>query len=135
MAALSDTLLVVAILVYLAAMLAYAAEFAFATRGVVARAAAHPRPLVGAGGPPVAQVEELPPATEADPPDAVLTSPPPTAASRPLAVFSKPPSTASAPLLQVPDRGEPLPARFSQPPVMLENASDARLKWPPLTDA
>ncbi|HEX6500432.1 MAG TPA: c-type cytochrome biogenesis protein CcsB [Micromonosporaceae bacterium] len=56
MAALSDQLLVVAILGYLVAMLCYAAEYSFGARGAVARvaarAAARPRELatVGAGG-------------------------------------------------------------------------------------
>ena len=53
MAALSDQLLVVAILAYLVAMICHAAEFAFGTRGVAARAAVRPaRELVtvGAGG-------------------------------------------------------------------------------------
>jgi cytochrome c-type biogenesis protein CcsB len=52
MAALSDQLLVYAILAYTFAMLAYAVEYAFGSRGLVARLAA--RELVGAGGPPVA---------------------------------------------------------------------------------
>jgi cytochrome c-type biogenesis protein CcsB len=52
MAALSDHLLVVAILGYALAMLAYAAEYAFGDRGVVARVAVRQRELVavGAGG-------------------------------------------------------------------------------------
>jgi cytochrome c-type biogenesis protein CcsB len=49
MGALSNQLLVVTILSYLAAMLCYAAEYAFGERGVVARVAS--RELVGAGGP------------------------------------------------------------------------------------
>ena len=49
MAALSDHLLAVTILTYLAAMLGYAAEYAFGTRGAVARVAQ--RELVGAGAP------------------------------------------------------------------------------------
>jgi cytochrome c-type biogenesis protein CcsB len=52
MAALSNQLLVVAIFGYLAAMVAYAAEYAFGGRGAVARIAT--RELVGAGGPPAA---------------------------------------------------------------------------------
>ena len=56
MAALSDQLLVYAILAYALAMLAYAVEYAFGSRGVVARVAE--RELVGAGGPPA--VESLP---------------------------------------------------------------------------
>jgi cytochrome c-type biogenesis protein CcsB len=52
MAALSDHLLVAAILGYALAMLAYAAEYAFGDRGVVARVAVRQRELVavGAGG-------------------------------------------------------------------------------------
>jgi cytochrome c-type biogenesis protein CcsB len=57
MAALSDQLLVYAILAYTFAMLAYAVEYAFGSRGLVARLAA--RELVGAGGP--ADVEVAPP--------------------------------------------------------------------------
>ena len=49
MAALSDALLVVAMLGYLAAMIGYAAVYAFGDKGVVARVAE--RELVGAGGP------------------------------------------------------------------------------------
>ena len=48
MASLSDQLLVVTILAYLAAMLCYAAEYAFGTRGVVARRA-RTRDLVAVG--------------------------------------------------------------------------------------
>jgi cytochrome c-type biogenesis protein CcsB len=53
MAALSDHLLVLAILAYALAMLTYAAEYAFSNRGVVARVAVRERPreLVGAGAP------------------------------------------------------------------------------------
>jgi cytochrome c-type biogenesis protein CcsB len=53
MAALSDHLLVVTILAYAVAMLAYAAEYAFGNRGVVARVAVRERgrELVGAGAP------------------------------------------------------------------------------------
>lgn len=47
MAGLSDTFVVVAVLAYLVAMIGHAAEYAFGTRGVVARAAA----LVPSGGP------------------------------------------------------------------------------------
>ena len=51
MAELSDQLLVVAIMAYLAAMVCHAAEFAFGDRGVIGRAAARPaRELVTAGG-------------------------------------------------------------------------------------
>ncbi|GIG91059.1 c-type cytochrome biogenesis protein CcsB [Plantactinospora endophytica] len=52
MAALSDQLLVVAILGYLLAMICHAVEYAFGTRSVIGRAAARPereRVLVGAG--------------------------------------------------------------------------------------
>jgi len=49
MAALSDHLLVVAILGYALAMLASAAEYAFGNRGAVARVAVRQRELVGAG--------------------------------------------------------------------------------------
>jgi cytochrome c-type biogenesis protein CcsB len=61
-AALSDQLLVAAILAYLVAMMCYAAEYAFGDRGAVARVAAgrvraaeasRSAELVGAGGPPV----------------------------------------------------------------------------------
>ncbi|HEY2674635.1 MAG TPA: c-type cytochrome biogenesis protein CcsB [Rugosimonospora sp.] len=53
MAALSDHLLVVAILAYALAMLTYAAEYAFGNRGVVARVAVRERrrELVGVGAP------------------------------------------------------------------------------------
>ncbi|GIF65350.1 c-type cytochrome biogenesis protein CcsB [Asanoa ishikariensis] len=54
MAALSDTLLVVAMLSYLVAMICYAAVYAFGDRGAVAKVAT--RELVGAGGPPVVEV-------------------------------------------------------------------------------
>ncbi|GAA1844955.1 c-type cytochrome biogenesis protein CcsB [Asanoa iriomotensis] len=56
MAALSDALLVVAMLGYLVAMICYAAVYAFGDRGAVARVAT--RELVGAGGPPVVEVVE-----------------------------------------------------------------------------
>ncbi len=55
MAALSDQLLVAAILAYLVAMMCYAAEYAFGDRGAVARVAARARVLEGVGGPPVAE--------------------------------------------------------------------------------
>jgi cytochrome c-type biogenesis protein CcsB len=51
MAALSDNLLVYAILAYTLAMLAYGVEYAFGSRSLVSRVAE--RELVGAGGPPV----------------------------------------------------------------------------------
>ena len=50
MAALSDNLLVYAILAYTLAMLAYGVEYAFGSRSLVSRVAE--RELVGAGGPP-----------------------------------------------------------------------------------
>jgi len=53
-AALSDNLLIVTVLAYLGAMLLYAAQYAFGERSVLAKAAT--RELVGAGGPPVAEV-------------------------------------------------------------------------------
>jgi cytochrome c-type biogenesis protein CcsB len=58
MAALSDALLVVAMLGYLVAMICYAAVYAFGDKGVVARVATRERELVGAGGPPVVEVVE-----------------------------------------------------------------------------
>src|SRR5258705_9501486 len=67
MAELSNQLLPVAVLLYLAAMMCYLAEYAFGRRGAVARAATRPaltRELIGAGGPPVtAPVSPAPPAT------------------------------------------------------------------------
>jgi cytochrome c-type biogenesis protein CcsB len=57
MASLSDQLLVVTILAYLAAMLCYAAEYAFGTRGVVARAAE--REFAAVGGRDSADREDL----------------------------------------------------------------------------
>jgi cytochrome c-type biogenesis protein CcsB len=59
MAALSDNLLVYAILAYTVAMLAYAVEYAFGRQTLVSRVAE--RELVGAGGPPAISTE---PATE-----------------------------------------------------------------------
>jgi cytochrome c-type biogenesis protein CcsB len=58
MAALSDQLLVYAILAYTLAMLAYAVEYAFGSSGLVARVAE--RELVGAGGPPVVEAAAEP---------------------------------------------------------------------------
>jgi cytochrome c-type biogenesis protein CcsB len=55
----SDLLLEMTILAYTLAMLAYAAEYAFGSRGVVARIAAGERVLVGAGGPPVLDPEPI----------------------------------------------------------------------------
>src|SRR5262245_3545125 len=57
MAELSRQLLVIAVLLYLTAMMCYLVEFAFGRRGAIARVADRPareRELVGAGGPPVA---------------------------------------------------------------------------------
>jgi cytochrome c-type biogenesis protein CcsB len=69
MAALSDQLLVVTILAYLAAMIGYAAEYSFGSRGAVARAAtrvaARELVAVGSGGSD-AVVGPAPPATRAD---------------------------------------------------------------------
>ena len=62
MAALSDALLVVAMLGYLVAMICYAAVYAFGDRGVVARVATRERELVGAGGPPVVEPAPAAPA-------------------------------------------------------------------------
>jgi cytochrome c-type biogenesis protein CcsB len=64
MAALSDHLLVVAILGYALAMLAYAAEYAFGNRGAVARVAVRQRVLVGAsvGGSSTPVEDPAPPA-------------------------------------------------------------------------
>ncbi|MGI5211459.1 c-type cytochrome biogenesis protein CcsB [Plantactinospora sp. CA-290183] len=70
MAALSDQLLVFAILGYLLAMICHAAEYAFGARSVVGRAAARPdreRVLVGAG---VAAGSGPAPGTKRDGPDA-----------------------------------------------------------------
>ena len=57
MSGVSDLLLELTILAYTLAMLAYAAEYAFGSRGVVARIAIGDRVLVGAGGPPVLDPE------------------------------------------------------------------------------
>jgi cytochrome c-type biogenesis protein CcsB len=55
MAQLSDTLLLATVVLYVAAMLGYLVEFAFGTRGAVARIATRPaRELVAVGVPPVA---------------------------------------------------------------------------------
>src|SRR5690348_4132122 len=61
MAALSDHLLVVAILGYTLAMLAYAVEYTFGDRGVVARVATRQeqRVLAGAGGPSEVETVEV----------------------------------------------------------------------------
>ncbi len=74
MEALSNQLLVVTILTYLAAMLCHAVEYAFGASGAVARAAGRDRSLVGAGAPvpepgaaPRQQVPEPGPVDEASP--------------------------------------------------------------------
>jgi cytochrome c-type biogenesis protein CcsB len=63
MATLSDTLLQVAVVLYLAAMVGYLVEFAFGRRGAVARVAARPdRDLVAVGAaPPPVPVDPSPP--------------------------------------------------------------------------
>jgi cytochrome c-type biogenesis protein CcsB len=63
MAELSNQLMALTVLAYLAAMVCYAAEYAFGKRSHIGRAAGRPaRELVGAGGPPVAgQKMDLPP--------------------------------------------------------------------------
>src|SRR5688500_18775338 len=62
MAQLSDTLLQVAVVIYVAAMIGYLVEYAFGTRGAVARVAARPaRDLVTAGAPPTAAVQPASP--------------------------------------------------------------------------
>jgi cytochrome c-type biogenesis protein CcsB len=72
MAALSDQLLVVTILTYLAAMMGYAAEYAFGTRGVVARVASRDLASVGASAPAAAHspeiLEDLTPDSMSNPP-------------------------------------------------------------------
>jgi cytochrome c-type biogenesis protein CcsB len=82
MAALSNHLLVVTILAYAVAMLAYAAEYAFSNRGVVARVAERDRDrereLVGAGAPAGAAALDLPDEPDdesAGPPDHPLADP------------------------------------------------------------
>jgi cytochrome c-type biogenesis protein CcsB len=72
MAGLSDHLLALAIVGYALAMLCYAGEYAFSSRGVVARVAVRERELVGAGAPiePPTPTEEPaggPPPGAADP--------------------------------------------------------------------
>ncbi|MFC0526858.1 c-type cytochrome biogenesis protein CcsB [Phytohabitans kaempferiae] len=65
MSALSDQLLVVAIMSYVAAMVCHAAEYAFGNRSHIGRAAARPaRELVAVGGGSTALAEELPPVVE-----------------------------------------------------------------------
>jgi len=64
MAALSDQLLVVAILSYLAAMVCHATEYAFGTRSHVGRAATRPaRELVAVGAPAPDLAPDIPPAS------------------------------------------------------------------------
>ncbi|MEU8232312.1 c-type cytochrome biogenesis protein CcsB [Actinoplanes sp. NPDC048967] len=66
MAELSDQLMAFTVLAYLAAMVCYAAEYAFGNRSHIGRAATRPaRRLVGAGGP--GEVE-VPPADDVVPP-------------------------------------------------------------------
>jgi cytochrome c-type biogenesis protein CcsB len=60
MAELSNQLMAITVLAYLAAMVSYAAEYAFGNRSHIGRAAT--RELVGAGGPPV--IEEVAQSTE-----------------------------------------------------------------------
>jgi cytochrome c-type biogenesis protein CcsB len=71
MAELSRQLLVIAVLLYLTAMMCYLVEFAFGHRGAVARVADRPareRELVGGGGPPVAApVSPAPPSARPRP--------------------------------------------------------------------
>ena len=72
MAELSDQLMAFTVLAYLAAMICYAAEYAFGNRSHIGRAATRPtRQLVGAGGPepvepPAGDVQ--PPTADAEPP-------------------------------------------------------------------
>jgi cytochrome c-type biogenesis protein CcsB len=74
MAELSNQLLPVAILLYLAAMMCYLAEFSFGRQGAVARTAHRPaRELVGAGGPPVVEA----PISPAPPVNPISPAPPP----------------------------------------------------------
>jgi cytochrome c-type biogenesis protein CcsB len=82
MAELSDQLMAFTVLAYLAAMVCYAAEYAFGNRSHIGRAATRPaRQLVGAGAP----AEVVPPADDAVPPaddvvppadDVIETAPP-----------------------------------------------------------
>jgi cytochrome c-type biogenesis protein CcsB len=58
-AELSDTLLLVAVVAYVAAMLGYLVEYAFGTRGAVARVAARPARELVAVGAPVGPAPEL----------------------------------------------------------------------------
>jgi cytochrome c-type biogenesis protein CcsB len=75
MAELSDQLMAFTVLAYLAAMVCYAAEYAFGNRSHIGRAATRPaRQLVGAGAP----AEVVPPADDVVPPadDVIETAPP-----------------------------------------------------------
>src|SRR5262245_5908158 len=68
MAELSRLLLIVALLLYLTAMMCYLVEFAFGRRGAIARVATRPareRELVGAGGPTIASPVSPAPAAAA----------------------------------------------------------------------
>jgi cytochrome c-type biogenesis protein CcsB len=68
MAALSDQLLVVAVLAYLVAMVCHAAEYAFGARSVIGRAAARPvRQFAAVGGVPVVDRPAAPEPTPASP--------------------------------------------------------------------
>ena len=70
MAELSNQLMAFTVLAYLAAMVCYAAEYAFGKRSHIGRAAARPaRQLVGAGGPPPAVVEDVAPSATAERPE------------------------------------------------------------------
>src|ERR1700748_687110 len=66
MAAWSNHLMAITVLAYLAAMVCYAAEYAFGNRSHVGRAAARPaRQLVGAGAP----IDDTPPPPPASVPE------------------------------------------------------------------
>jgi cytochrome c-type biogenesis protein CcsB len=67
MSGLSDLLLEITILGYALAMLSYAAEYAFGSRGVVARIATGERILVGAGGPSTVDRSTVEPPPVAEP--------------------------------------------------------------------
>jgi cytochrome c-type biogenesis protein CcsB len=75
MAELSNHLMAITVLVYLAAMIGYAAEYAFGNRSHIGRAASRPaRQLVGAGAPVDDTVS--PPADTVEPPDDVVVERP-----------------------------------------------------------
>ena len=79
MAELSDQLMAFTVLAYLAAMICYAAEYAFGNRSHIGRAATRPtRQLVGAGGPEPVE----PPAGDVQPPTADAEPPAPPARDR-----------------------------------------------------